>query len=447
MSALHTINATHDASLRCWLDAAHADGCDFPVQNLPFACFSVTQAHSASQPIEVRCGVGIGDAIIDISAIADLFAHQATAAADACVQPSLNQLMALPHAALSALRQQLSQLLCSSDLALRARVQQALYPLAAVQLHKPFTVAGYTDFFASIHHATNAGRLFRPDQPLLPNYKYVPVAYNGRANSVRVSGQPVTRPRGQLRPLGADAAPAFAPSERLDYEVELGMVIGTASQHGQPIAPADAWQHVFGFCLLNDWSARDIQAWEYQPLGPFLAKSFATSIAPWIVTAEALAPFRCAAAPRSAADPAVLPHLYDAGDAAHGGLAIEIEALLRTKQMRADGLPAQRLSSSNSQTLYWTPAQMLAHHTSNGSALDSGDLLGSGTISGAHDGALGSLLEITRGGSQRFTLANGEQRGFLEDGDEITLRGHCERAGFIRIGFGECRATIEAAQP
>ncbi|THT99332.1 fumarylacetoacetase [Lampropedia puyangensis] len=444
--AAHTataINATHDASLQCWVESAHDAGSDFPVQNLPFASFSKL-AEPQTAP---RCGVGIGHWILDISAIEELFEGEAQAAAHACRQPQLNALMAFPSSQLSLLRQQLSQLLCSQDAAVQARIRPALVAQADVQLHLPFKVSGYTDFFASIHHATNAGQLFRPDQPLLPNYKYVPIAYNGRANSVQVSGDKVTRPKGQLRPAAELAAPAFAPSARLDHEVELGIVIGQASTRGQPIAPGAAWQHVFGFCLLNDWSARDIQAWEYQPLGPFLAKSFATSIAPWVITAEALAPFHCPAAPRSAGDPAVLPHLLDDQDMASGGIAITLDAALSTARMRAEGIAAHTLSRSNARSLYWTVAQMLAHHTCNGSALDTADLLGSGTISGEGDSALGSLLEITRGGSQRFTLPSGEERSFLQDGDEIILRGHCERAGFVRIGFGECRATILAAQP
>ena len=433
------VNATHDPALRSWVAAANAPDADFPIQNLPCGAFR----RAAGEP--ARCGVAIGDCIVDVSAIADLFdGEQGAAAARACAAPGLEVLMALGPRPASALRARLSGLLAQDAATdLRRRVEQALIPMAKAELLRPFRPAGYTDFFASIHHATNAGRLFRPDQPLLPNYKYVPVAYNGRANSVRVSGAPVQRPRGQLRPTAGEA-PVFTPSSALDYEVELGIVIGQPTQPGQPVPVGEAWEHVFGFCLLNDWSARDIQAWEYQPLGPFLAKSFATSISPWIVTAEALAPFRTAAAPRPPGDPAALPHLSDAMDQAGGALDVRIDAYLSTLQMRARGMPPHRLSRSNAATLYWTVAQMLAHHTSNGSALETGDLLGSGTISGPSDEALGSLLELTAGGQTPIVLPSSEERRFLLDGDEVRLTGFCERPGYVRIGFGVCCGLVVA---
>ncbi|MBS7777533.1 fumarylacetoacetase [Acidovorax sp. CCYZU-2555] len=434
------INATHDPALRSWVASANLPGADFPIQNLPFAVFSVRGCAAAA-----RCGVGIGDQILDVAACAPLLSGLAAEAALACAAATLNALMALGNAAASALRAELSRLLSAGQTAQRELLAQALHPLAGVDLHLPVKVGGYTDFFASVHHATNAGRLFRPDAPLLPNYKYVPVAYSGRANSVRVGGAPLQRPWGQLK-AADQAAPEFAPARRLDYEVELGIYIGAASQTGRPLAVADAWDHVFGVSLLNDWSARDIQAWEYQPLGPFLAKSFATSVAPWVITAEALAPFRQAMAARDAGDPAPLPHLFDAADQALGGLSVDIEAQLRSARMRAQDLPAQRLSRSNAATLYWSFAQMLAHHTSNGSALDTGDLLGSGTISGATADALGSLLELTRGGAEPLTLAaTQEQRTFLHDGDEVSLRARSERAGFVGIGWGHCTGTLGAA--
>lgn len=433
-------NATHDPALRSWVDSANQPGADFPIQNLPFAVF--TRHGSSAAP---RCGVGIGDRILDVAACAPLLSGPAADAARACAAPTLNALMALGNRSASALRAGLSQLLAAGPSAQRMAVAAALHPLDAVDLHLPVKIGGYTDFFASVHHATNAGRLFRPDAPLLPNYKYVPVAYSGRANSVRVGGARVQRPWGQLK-AADQPAPVFAPAQRLDYEVELGIYIGAPSQTGRPLAVGQAWDHVFGFSLLNDWSARDIQAWEYQPLGPFLAKSFATSVAPWVVTAEALAPFRQAMAARDAADPAPLPHLFDAADQALGGVNVEIEALLRSARMRDQGLPAQRLSRSNAATLYWSFAQMLAHHTSNGSALDTGDLLGSGTISGATAQALGSLLELTRGGAAPLTLAaTQEQRSFLQDGDEISLRARSERAGFVGIGWGHCTGTLLSA--
>ncbi|WP_200843992.1 fumarylacetoacetase [Pantoea sp. 18069] len=434
------LNATHDPALRSWVESANQPGADFPLQNLPFAVFSVRAAAGAP-----RCGVGIGDQILDVAACAPLLPGLAADAARACAAPTLNPLMALGNASASALRAELSRLLSAGQTAQREKLAQALHPLADVELHLPVKVGGYTDFFASVHHATNAGRLFRPDAPLLPNYKYVPVAYSGRANSVRVGGAPVQRPWGQLK-AADQSAPVFAAARRLDYEVELGIYIGAPSQTGRPLAVGKAWDHVFGFSLLNDWSARDIQAWEYQPLGPFLAKSFATSVAPWVVTAEALAPFRQAMAARESGDPAPLPHLFDAADQALGSVSVNIEALLRSARMRDEGLPAQRLSRSNAATLYWSFAQMLAHHTSNGSALDTGDLLGSGTISGSSADALGSLLELTRGGAEPLTLAaTQEQRTFLQDGDEVSLRGRSERQGFVGIGWGHCTATLRAA--
>jgi fumarylacetoacetase len=430
------LNRTHDASARSWVASANTPGADFPIQNLSFCVF---KRHGSSET--PRCGVGIGDRIVDIAKAAAAFSPPASEAALACGNDTLNALMALPNGSVSALRAQLFDLLSQGAPEARRIVEAALVPIAYADLMMPVKVSGYTDFFASVHHATNAGRLFRPDQPLLPNYKYVPVGYNGRAASIQLGQAPVYRPRGQLRKAGSDA-PEYLPCEKLDYEVELGMFIGHASLQGKPVAVEDAWDHLFGVCLLNDWSARDLQAWEAQPLGPFLAKSFATSISPWIITAEALAPFRLPAAQRPEGDPKALPHLLGAGDQASGAIQIVIDAHLSSQRMRANGQPATRLSRSDSATLYWTPAQMVAHHTSNGSFLENGDLLGSGTISGADDSALGSLLEITRGGSRPFQLPSGEERRFLEDGDEVVLSGHCERPGFARIGFGECRSTV-----
>lgn len=437
------LNATHDPALRSWVESANAIGTDFPIQNLPFGVF---RRHGTKELF--RGGVAIGDFVLDVGAVDFLFSGAAAPAAAACHQSTLNALMGLGPEAASALRAQLSQLLCDDacEPERRAAVANALVPMAASELALPARIGGFTDFFASIHHASNAGRLFRPDQPLLPNYKYVPIAYNGRANSVRVSGVPIVRPRGQVRPA-AQGAPVYAPADRLDYEVELGVYIGAASQTGQPVSTSQAWRHVFGFCLLNDWSARDIQSWEYQPLGPFLAKSFATSVSPWVVTAEALAPFRLAVPGRDSGDPAPLPYLWDSQDQQSGALAIQIDAHLCSEQMRHANTPAMVLSRSSTETLYWTVAQMVAHHTSNGSALDSGDLLGSGTISGPSDRALGSLLEITAGGARAMTLPSGEERRFLADGDEVVFTGVCERAGQTRIGFGECRAIVLPCSP
>ncbi|WP_323745931.1 fumarylacetoacetase [Diaphorobacter caeni] len=431
------LNATHDPQLRSWVDSANVAGCDFPIQNLPFAAFRPQGSQEAA-----RCGVGIGDQILDIGACLQLFTGDARKAADACTEPHLNALMALGNQAASALRAALSRLLCAGNEEHRAVLTAALIPMSRAELLLPVKIAGYTDFFASVHHATNAGRLFRPDAPLLPNYKYVPVAYNGRANSIRVSGDRVQRPWGQLK-AADQAAPVFAPAKRLDYEVELGMYIGTPSKDGEPVDVANAWNHIFGFSLLNDWSARDVQSWEYQPLGPFLAKNFATSVSPWVVTAEALAPFRVAVAARAEGDPAPLPHLFNAADQVGGALNIRIDATLRTARMREANAPAHALSRSNTETLYWSFAQMVTHHSSNGTALDTGDLMGSGTVSGAGQDALGSLLEITRGGAEGMQLAaTGERRSFLEDGDEVTFHGRCERDGFVPIGFGVCTGTL-----
>jgi fumarylacetoacetase len=430
------LNRTHDASVRSWLEPANAPKADFPIQNLPFGVF---RSRSDREP--ARCGVAVGDCILDVSKVPEAFHSTVHGAVTACGQDSLNELMALSPSALCAFRAQIFDLLAQGNTKGQRLFERVLVPIEEAELLMPVRVAGYTDFFASIHHATNAGRLFRPDQPLLPNYKYVPVGYNGRAASVQLDSVAVQRPRGQLRKPGTDA-PSYAPCEQLDYEVELGLFVGQGSERGIPVPVRNGWNHVFGVCLLNDWSARDIQAWEAQPLGPFLAKGFATSISPWLVTAEALAPFRQRAAVRPKGDPAPLPHLWDNDDQENGALRVEIEAYLRTKQMRERGMPAHQLSHSDSNSLYWTPAQLLAHHTSNGSFLQTADLIGTGTISGADEGSEGTLLEITQGGRKALTLPTGEERRFLDDGDEVTLRARCERPGFVSIGFGSCRSVV-----
>ena len=304
-------------------------------------------------------------------------------------------------------------------------------------------IGDYTDVYAGIHHAENVGRLFRPDRPLLANYKHLPIGYHGRASSVRASGAPVRRPHGQWL-AAADAEPKFGPSRRLDFELELGVWIGRGNRLGEPVPIAEAHAHIAGLCLLNDWSARDLQAWEYQPLGPFLGKSFLTTVSPWVVTAEALAPFAVAAPARPAGDPAPLPYLDDPGDRSHGGYAIELEVALRTARMRRDDAPAQTLTRTAAARLYWTAAQMIAHHTSNGCNLQPGDLLGSGTVSGPGEDECGSLLERSRGGRQPLTLANGELRSFLEDGDEVSLNATARAPGYVPIGFGECRGRVVA---
>ena len=427
---------------RSWIDSANGHP-DFPLQNLPLGIFSPAGASP-------RGGVAIGDAIFDLKVASDagLFSGEASDAAQSACGDNLNAFFALGASARRALRAQLQELLAEGSPA-RERLEamgQALLPAAATcQLHLPARVGDYTDFYVGIHHANNVGKLFRPDNPLLPNYKHVPIGYHGRASTICVSGTPVRRPNGQTLPPGQDA-PSFGPSKRLDYELELGIWIGPGNAMGEPIAIDQASEHVAGYCLLNDWSARDVQAWEYQPLGPFLAKNFASSVSPWVVTAEALEPFRLAQAPRPAGDPQPLPYLLDERDQAAGAFDIELEVLLLTETMREQNLPAHRLTLSNTQHMYWTVAQMVAHHSVNGCQLQAGDLFGSGTLSGPENGQFGSLLEITEGGKKPIELASGEVRKFLEDGDEIILRARCSREGFASIGFGECRGKILPAR-
>jgi len=425
------------AIARSWVK--HANGHrDFPLQNLPLGIFS--------RPGEaLRCGVAIGDAILDLEAVlaAGLFEGKAKAAVEATRGGALNAFFALGRTARVALRERLLVLLGEHS-EHQAALNAALYPASECQLHMPAKVGDYTDFYVGIQHATNVGKLFRPDNPLLPNYKYVPIGYHGRASTLRPSGTDVRRPKGQTLPAG-HTEPSFGPCARLDYELELGIWIGQGNEMGQAIPIAEADQHLAGLCLLNDWSARDIQAWEYQPLGPFLSKSFITSISPWVVTAEALEPFRRAQPARPEGDPQPLPYLLDQRDQATGAFDIELEVLLLTERMREQGLPAHRLALSNTLNMYWTVAQLIAHHSVNGCQLQPGDLFGSGTLSGATPDAFGSLLETTVGGKQPVELASGELRKFLEDGDEIILRARCQGDGVASIGFGECRGKIVAA--
>ena len=427
---------------RSWVTSANGHA-DFPLQNLPLGVFS----RNGSAP---RFGVAIGEHIFDLEAAleAGLFEGAARVGVEAACGGQLNAFFELGRGPRVALRERLLELLAEgSSLHGKLQAQGAkLLPLAAdCQLHLPAKINDYTDFYVGIEHAQNVGKLFRPDNPLLPNYKYVPIGYHGRASTIRPSGTEVRRPKGQTLPAG-QSEPSFGPCARLDYELELGIWIGQGNPMGESIAIADAAEHIAGFCLLNDWSARDIQAWEYQPLGPFLSKSFITSISPWVVTAEALEPFRRPQPARPAGDPQPLPYLWDAQDQAAGGFDIELEVLLSTAAMREQGLPAQRLTLSNTQHMYWTVAQMVAHHSVNGCQLQAGDLFGSGTLSGPQSGQFGSLLEITEGGKTPIELASGEVRKFLEDGDEIILRGRCRREGFASIGFGECRGTVLPAR-
>ena len=429
-----SIDATHAAELTSWVTSANGHP-DFPIQNLPFGVFSTDGG-------EPRGGVAIGEHILDLRALSGtgLLSGEALIACRLARAGNLNGFLAAGATARSALRQALSSLLSSGNDARPDLLRSA----DACRMHMPVAVGDYTDFYAGIHHAMNVGRLFRPDAPLLPNYKYVPIGYHGRASSIRVTGAEVHRPSGQTRP-DPDQPPIFGPCARLDYELELGIFMGRGNELGQPIPIANAADHIAGFCLLNDWSARDIQTWEYQPLGPFLAKSFMTTISPWIVTPEALAPFRAAQPARREGDPAPLPYLDDAADQAQGALDLELQVLIETPAMRAAGAAPEALSHTNALNLYWTPAQLMAHHASNGCDLHPGDLLGTGTISSPTPGGFGSLLEISRGGREPVRLANGEARTFLEDGDSVTLRAHAHAEGRVSIGFGDCSGRVTSA--
>jgi len=433
------LDDTHDSTLRSWVDSANAADTDFPIQNLPLGRFRRAGSLEA-----LHVGVAIGDQVLDLSLAAQ---HPGwTDAERERLAPvshgELNTFMALGPPARRALRSQLSQALRDGS-ALRQSLANCLVSQSLVVMAMPCEVGDYTDFYTGIHHATAVGKLFRPDNPLLPNYKHVPIGYHGRSSSLCASGHAFHRPLGQVKGEAPD--PVFVPSGRLDYELELGALIGPGNELGQPIAMANAEQHLFGLVLLNDWSARDLQAWEYQPLGPFLAKNFATTLSPWVVTMDALAPFR-AAFERPAGDPSPLPYLDGAANRLHGAIDIVLETWLQTAAMRGRGEPAVRLMQSNFRDAYWTLAQLVAHHTSNGCNLRPGDLFGSGTQSGPAAGQGGSLLELTQGGKQPITLPGGETRRFLEDGDTVILRAHCERAGHRRIGFGDCAATVLPAR-
>ena len=428
------IDETHDPQLKSWVASANGHA-DFPIQNLPFGIFS----SASGAP---RGGVAIGELVLDLAAASDagLFAGDAAVAAQAARAETLNGMMALPAHRRRALRRALSGLLAAGA-PHRDVVEKMLRPMGECTLHLPARIGDYTDFYAGIHHATNAGKLFRPDNPLLPNYKYVPVGYHGRGSSVRISGAAVRRPSGQIKP-STEAPPVFAPTQKLDFELELGIWIGPGNEPGERIPVTEADAHIAGFCLLNDWSARDIQAWEYQPLGPFLAKNFHTTISPWIVTAEALAPFRAAPLERPAGDPAPLPHLLGESDQAFGAFDIMCEVLISTGAMKAANTPPHRLARVGSRQLYWTVAQLIAHHTSGGCDLRPGDLIGTGTISGPTPDSWGSLLEITEGGRKPLSLPSGETRTYLEDGDEVVMRASARRDGYVSIGFGECRTQV-----
>jgi fumarylacetoacetase len=404
---------THHPALRSWVESANEAATDFPVQNLPYGMFR------DSKNARPRLGVAIGSQVLDATAAFGL--------------DSMKAVMRKPRAERVELRRRISRFLVTRE----AGAESLLTPMAAAELLPPCEIGDYSDFYASIHHATNVGAMFRPDNPLMPNYKWLPVGYHGRASSIVLSGTPVRRPRGQLvdNPAGP---PVYGESRRLDYEMEVGALVGPGNAMGEPIPAEQAAGHLFGVCLLNDWSARDIQTWEYQPLGPFLSKSFATSISPWVVTMEALEPFRCAPEPRPPSDPQPLPHLATGGQDAW---SITLEVWLRSARMAEP----MRLSRANFSAMYWTLAQLVAHHASNGCPLRPGDLIGSGTVSGPLKENRGCLLEATWRGAEPIELTNGELRRFLEDGDEVILRGWCEAPGARRIGLGECRGVVEAA--
>jgi len=432
MSAL---DETHDPARQSWVASANGHP-DFPIQNLPFGVFSTDRG-------EPRIGIAIGDMILDLRGLSGaglVDEHWKLALG----LGSLNAWFGHGPDDARALRRRLSELL--SDEACRKVVEPHLVRSSNATMHLPCHIGDYTDFYVGIHHATNVGKQFRPDQPLLPNYKYVPIGYHGRASSVRISGEPVVRPKGQRRPPEAEA-PEYGPSRRLDYELELGIFIGPGNRLGETIPIGEAAGHIAGYCLLNDWSARDLQAWEYQPLGPFLAKNFLTSISPWVVTPEALVPFRKPMPPRPAGDPEPLPYLSDESDRAGGALAIQLDVTLLTAKMRESGMPPQVLSKGEAAAaMYWSAAQIVAHHASNGCNLQPGDLIGTGTLSTAEPTGLGSLLEISQGGKRPIELPSGEARTFLEDGDELGLSARCEAEGTVPIGFGSCVGRVVPAR-
>ena len=435
------LDETHDAARRSVVEAANEPETDFPIQNLPLGVFS-TKADSTS-----RIGVAIGDQIFDLKRASGRSERLSGSTRKALQETTLNPLFALGSGPLRDLRCSVADMLDQgvSGNDTRRHSAELLTPMAACTLHLPTRVSNYTDFYAGIYHARAAGALLTPENPLPQNYKWVPIAYHGRASSVDVGRGTVRRPLGQRPPSATGGPPSFGPCERLDFELEMGFYLASGNRVGKPIPIAEASKEIAGFTLLNDWSARDVQRWEMYPLGPFLSKSFATSVAPWIVTADALAPFRVPALQRPDGDPRPLPYLYDTADQATGGLDVHLQVLLSTAQMRRENQSAVEILTSNAKYLYWTPAQMVAHHTVNGCNLEPGDLIGTGTISGPSPAELSSMLEFTNAGTRPVILPNGEKRSFLDDGDEVTFRGKCRREGFVPIGFGSCIGTIEAA--
>ena len=439
----YEINETHNPNLKSWVESANDPNTDFPIQNLPFCNFF----RKGNDEFQGTIGIAIGDFILDLSGCAELFGDMEEILLESSSSPIGFNAFTLEDTAqtLNEIRTRCSKILSfNSDSITRETVEKNLISFEGVELNEftyPLSVPNYTDFYCSIYHATNVGSMFRPDNPLLPNYKYVPIGYHGRASSIVISGTDIKRPHGQNR-SDAEAPPVFIPCKNLDYEMEVGFFVGRGNELGTSIPIGEAEKHIFGLCLVNDWSARDIQAWEYQPLGPFLAKNFATTISPFVVTMEALAPFRTEAFEREPGDPAPLDYLADETNEKFGGIDINLEVFIQTQKMRDEKIEPHLLSRSNMKDLYWTIGQMLTHHASNGCNLQTGDLIATGTISGKERSERGSMLELSWRGTEPIELPNSETRRFLEDGDEIIMKGYCEREGFRRIGFGECRGRI-----
>jgi len=439
----YEINETHDPHMTSWVESANDPNTGFPIQNLPFCVF-----RGPTNPDMPRVGVVIGDSVIDVWGLygSGLISAETREAAVASSDGNLNRLAGANNS-YSGLRRKLTSLLNAATATEAERVTMTANMIAVdeCEFSVPFSIGDYTDFYCSIYHATNVGSMFRPDNPLMPNYKYIPIGYHGRASSIVISGTDIRRPHGQNR-SDAEKPPVFIPCKNLDYEMELGFFTGQGNQLGQPIPIGEAEDHIFGVCLVNDWSARDIQAWEYQPLGPFLSKSFATTVSPYVVTMEALAPFRTKAFERDADDPQPLEYLDDGSNKDFGGLDISLEVYIQSAKMRNENIEPHLLSRSNTKDLYWTIGQMLTHHASNGCNLQTGDLMATGTVSGKEKNERGCLLELTWRGTEPLELPSGEQRRFLEDGDEVIMKGFCEREGFRRIGLGECRGRILPAE-
>ena len=439
----YEINETHDQNLKSWVESANAPDTDFPIQNLPFCVFSRSCTYE-----NMRVGVAVGDFILDVFACYEncLFDDESFTVAVGTNNYCLDHSIMRKNANLqSAFRKRLTEILSeTADEATRKTVERNLIPIEEAELYVPAHIGDYTDFYCSIYHAMNVGKLFRPDNPLLENYKWIPIGYHGRASSIIVSGEDVMRPKGQNHSK-ENEPPVYIPSKALDYEMEVGFFVGKGNELGETIDIKDAEEHIFGLCLVNDWSARDIQGWEYQPLGPFLGKSFATTVSPFVVTMEALAPFRVPAFEREEGDPKPFDYLANEENEKRGGLDIKLEVYIQTEKMREQNFEPHLLSQSNLKDLYWTIGQMLTHHASNGCNLQTGDLMATGTVSGKEDSERGCLLEMTKRGAEPVELPNGETRKFLEDGDEIIMKGFCEREGFRRIGFGECRGRIVPA--